>query len=142
MPATLGLWCFVTLLGTDDPVAHMLCTATTIGYTAGGAARNYGRPRIVQWHILCACGPMSVALADAWRSSIISALPSLLVLFFLGLRLINLNLQSIFVRALVAHESEAALANQFDTALNNMPHGLCMFGATVGLPSSTSASAR
>jgi diguanylate cyclase (GGDEF)-like protein len=30
---------------------------------------------------------------------------------------------------LIAREREAALAGQFDTALNNMPHGLCMFGA-------------
>jgi len=29
----------------------------------------------------------------------------------------------------VAREREAALASQFDTALNNMPHGLCMFRA-------------
>jgi diguanylate cyclase (GGDEF)-like protein len=29
----------------------------------------------------------------------------------------------------VAREREAALAGQFDTALNNMPHGLCMFRA-------------
>ncbi len=39
------------------------------------------------------------------------------------------SLQKIFVRALVAREREAALASQFDTALNNMPHGLCMFRA-------------
>src|SRR5260370_3374207 len=39
------------------------------------------------------------------------------------------NLQRIFVQALVAREREAALAGQFDTALNNMPHGLCMFAA-------------
>ena len=31
--------------------------------------------------------------------------------------------------ALIAREREAALAGQFDTALNNMPHGLCMFRA-------------
>ena len=29
----------------------------------------------------------------------------------------------------MAREREAALAGQFDTALNNMPHGLCMFRA-------------
>jgi diguanylate cyclase (GGDEF)-like protein len=33
------------------------------------------------------------------------------------------------MRAVVAREREAALAGQFDTALNNMPHGLCMFRA-------------
>ena len=31
--------------------------------------------------------------------------------------------------AIVAREREAALAGQFDTAFNNMPHGLCMFRA-------------
>ncbi len=126
--SALGLWCYVTLVGTSDPIAHMLCTTVTIGYTAGGAARNYGRPRIVHWHILCACGPMLVALA--FQGDIYYfGLAGLLVLFFFGLRFINLNLHSIFVEALVAHESKAALAHQFDTALNNMPLGLCMFTA-------------
>ncbi|MDO9057761.1 MAG: diguanylate cyclase, partial [Bradyrhizobium sp.] len=59
----LGAWCFITILGNDDAIAHMLCVALTIGYTAGAAARNYGRPRLVQYHILLACGPMSLALA-------------------------------------------------------------------------------
>jgi PAS domain-containing protein len=31
------------------------------------------------------------------------------------------------MQSLIAREREAALAGQFDTALNNMPHGLCMF---------------
>lgn len=124
----LGLWCAVVLLGTDDPIAHMLCTTVTIAYTGGGAARNYGRPRIVQLHILLSCGPMSLALAvhgDPYHIG----LAGLLVLFFLGLKDINLSLHSIFVKALEASEREAAIAAQFDTALNNMPHGLCMFDA-------------
>ena len=51
------------------------------------------------------------------------------VLFFLGLKQITPSLQQIYVRAMIAREREAALAGQFDTALNNMPHGLCMFSA-------------
>src|SRR6202023_4220538 len=39
------------------------------------------------------------------------------------------NLHRLFMRALMAREREAALAGQFETALNNMPHGLCMFAA-------------
>jgi len=42
---------------------------------------------------------------------------------------ISANLHRIFMQALVAREREAALAGQFDTALNNMPHGLSMFAA-------------
>src|SRR4051794_1857708 len=124
----LGVWCMVTILGTEDTVAFMLCVAVTVGYTAGGAARNYGRPTIVQLHILFACAPMSLALALRGGPYYIgSAL--LLVLFFVGLKHINISLHSIFVDALTSSERESALAGQFDTALNNMPHGLCMFGA-------------
>jgi diguanylate cyclase (GGDEF)-like protein len=125
--AALGLWCVVVLLGSDDAVAHMLCTAVTIGYTAGGAARNYGRPQIVQLHILFSCGPMSVALVIHGNAYYIG-LAALLIMFFIALKHINLSLHSIFVKALLSSERESALAGQFDTALNNMPHGLCMFG--------------
>jgi diguanylate cyclase (GGDEF)-like protein len=124
----LGTWCFITILGSDDAIAHMLCVAVTIGYTAGGAARNYGRPKLLQLHILCACGPMSLALALHGGFYYIG-LAVLLALFFVGLKGINLSLHAIFVKALTSSFREAALAGQFDTALNNMPHGLCMFAA-------------
>jgi diguanylate cyclase (GGDEF)-like protein len=122
----MGLWCFVTILGSDDPVAYILCVAVTIAYTAGGAARNYGRPKIVQSSILFACGPMALALAIHGGFYYIG-LAVLLVLFFVGLKHINISLHDIFVKALTSSFRESALAGQFDTALNNMPHGLCMF---------------
>jgi diguanylate cyclase (GGDEF)-like protein len=124
----LGFWCFVTIVGNDDAIAHMVCVAVTIGYTAGGAARNYGRPKLIQYHILLACGPMSLALALHGELYYVG-LAVLLVLFFVGLKGINLSLHAIFVKALTSSFREAALAGQFDSALNNMPHGLCMFAA-------------
>ncbi|WP_245409041.1 putative bifunctional diguanylate cyclase/phosphodiesterase [Rhodopseudomonas thermotolerans] len=71
---------------------------------------------------------MSVALLIHGNPYYIG-LAGLLLLSFHGLRAINLTLHSLFVEALLTGEREAALANQFDTALNNMPHGLCMFRA-------------
>ena len=124
----LGVWCFLTIFANDDAVAHMVCVAVTIGYTAGGAARNYGQPKLIQYHILLACGPMSLALALHGDFYYVG-LAVLLVLFFVGLKDINLSLHAIFVKALTSSFREAALAGQFDTALNNMPHGLCMFRA-------------
>ncbi len=126
--AVLGVWCFITIYGSDDTIAHMVCVSVTIGYTAGGAARNYGRPWLIQYHILLACGPMSVALALHGGVYYVG-LAVLLGLFFIGLKGINLSLHAIFVKALTSSFREAALAGQFDTALNNMPHGLCMFRA-------------
>jgi diguanylate cyclase (GGDEF)-like protein len=124
--AVLGLWCFVVIFNNDDAVASMLCVAVTVGYTAGGAARNYGQPRVIQWHVALACGPMSLALLLHGGFYYIG-LAVLLALFFIALKNINLSLHAIFVKALTSSFRESALASQFDTALNNMPHGLCMF---------------
>ena len=127
--SALGLWCVVVLLGSGDTVAHLLCAAVTIGYTAASAGRNYGRPKIIQFHILYACGPLSLALI-AHGTPYYVGLGLLLVLFFIGLKHINMSLNAIFVDALTSSMRESALAGQFDTALNNMPHGLCMFAAS------------
>jgi diguanylate cyclase (GGDEF)-like protein len=124
----LGIWCFVALTSSDDPVAHMIAMTVTSGYMAAGVGRTYGRPWIFHVQIVLACGPMTLGLAMHGDRYYIG-MACLSALFFLGLKQITTSLQTIFVRALVAREREAALASQFDTALNNMPHGLCMFAA-------------
>ena len=126
--AALGIWCWVTLLGNDDPVAQLLCLSVTIGYIAGGSGRNYGRPRIALLQVAYACGPMCIALFLHGGLYYIS-LGLLNTLFFLSLKRITLDLHQVHVRALIAGETITSIANQFDTALNNMPHGLCMFDA-------------
>ena len=126
--AALGLWCLITLTGSDDAVAHMIATSVTLCYVAAGGGRTYGRPWIFHVQMLLACGPLTAALAvDGSPYYIGMAL--LNVLFFFSLKHISTSLQKIFVHALIAREREAALASQFDTALNNMPHGLAMFRA-------------
>ena len=124
----LGAWCTVALLGSDDAVAHMICLTVTTGYVAGGAGRTYGRPWIFHVQIALACGPTAIALALRGTPYYIG-MAVVSAVFFLALKQISTDLQRIFVRAHIAREREAALADQFDTALNNMPHGLCMFGA-------------
>jgi diguanylate cyclase (GGDEF)-like protein len=122
----LGVWCSVALLASDDAVAHMICLSVTTGYVAAGAGRTYGRPWIFHVQIALACGPTSIALALRGTPYYIG-MSVVCAVFFLALKQISTNLHRIFVQALVAREREAALANQFDSALNNMPHGLCMF---------------
>jgi len=126
--AALGTWCSVALLFSDDAVAHMICLSVTIGYVAAGAGRTFGRPWIYHVQVALACGPTAIALVLHGTPYYI-AMACVAAVFFLALKQITTNLQRIFVGALVAREREAALAGQFDTALNNMPHGLCMFAA-------------
>jgi diguanylate cyclase (GGDEF)-like protein len=125
---SLGLWCWVALMLSDNAVAHMLCLSVTIGYIAAGAGRNYGRPSIAYLQVIFALGPMCLGLMLS-GDFYYFCLGLLNTLFFISLKRITLDLNQVHTRALVAGETIRSIANQFDTALNNMPNGLCMFGA-------------
>ncbi len=124
----LGIWSCTVLLRTDDPAAHMLCTTTVVAYTSAGVGRTFGRPRIFHLQVLLSCGPLIAALMFVGGAYHFS-LALLSIVFFVALRRLTSSLQRIYLNAWIAREREAALAGQFDTALNNMPHGLCMFRA-------------
>ncbi|MDF0582343.1 putative bifunctional diguanylate cyclase/phosphodiesterase [Bradyrhizobium yuanmingense] len=124
--AAIGIWCGTTLLATDDAVAHMIALSVTTGIAAGGAGRAYGRPSIFHLQALLIFAPAVLALA--WRGTpYYIAMAVVSAAFLLAIMQLSVNLHRIFMGAVVAREREAALAGQFDTALNNMPHGLCMF---------------
>ena len=61
--AAIGLWCSITLLSTDDAVAHMIALSVTTGLAAGGAGRAYGRQWIFQLQVTLIFGPTVIALA-------------------------------------------------------------------------------
>jgi diguanylate cyclase (GGDEF)-like protein len=124
--AVIGLWCSTTLLSNDDSVAHMIALSVTTGIVAGGAGRAYGRQSIFRLQAILIFGPAVVALALHGTPYYV-AMSVVCAAFLLAVMQLSANLHKIFLRAVVAREREAALAGQFDTALNNMPHGLCMF---------------
>src|SRR6476620_1386437 len=95
---------------------------------SGGVGRTFGRPRIFHLHVILACGPLITALMFV-GGYYHFALALLSFVFFVAIRRLTSSLQRIYWNAWLAREREAALAGQFDTALNNMPHGLCMFRA-------------
>jgi diguanylate cyclase (GGDEF)-like protein len=124
--AAIGIWCSTTLLSSDDAVVHMICLSVTTGVVAGSVGRAYGRQWVFHLQIALSFGPTVIALALRGTPYYI-AMSVFSAVFLLALVQISANLHRIFMQALVAREREAALAGQFDTALNNMPHGLCMF---------------
>jgi diguanylate cyclase (GGDEF)-like protein len=126
--AAIGIWCSATLLSSDDAVVHMICLSVTTGIIAGAASRAYGRRWIFELQAALMFGPVVVALA-LHATPYYIAMSVVSAVYVLALVQLSANLHRIFMRALVAREREAALAGQFDTALNNMPHGLCMFAA-------------
>jgi diguanylate cyclase (GGDEF)-like protein/PAS domain S-box-containing protein len=124
--ALLGLWCFICVGLTGDATAQMIAPSVTVAYAATGAGRNCGRPYIVVLQFFTAIGPFVLGLIWTLDPYFIG-LAILNVSFFVGVLRISFNLYKTILRSLNAARHVSQLATQFDTALNNMPHGLCMF---------------
>jgi diguanylate cyclase (GGDEF)-like protein len=122
----LGLWCFITFSRADDPYAHLVSFTMTIIYAGGIFGRNFGNVRFVVMQILCAWVPMTAGLLlyGTWYHWIFAGL---LAPFFLGMKFIAERLRRTLLDAVITSRDMSLLAQRFDTALNNMPHGLCMF---------------
>ena len=130
--ALLGSLCFLTISLVRDVGLQMAVTTTAAGYAAGIAGRNAGRPFIALGQLTLTALPMAIALLfySGWVHKILGIV---VVMFVYGMTDITLSVRDIIVQALTMTKKEAALgarfaeqANQFDIALNNMSHGLCM----------------
>jgi diguanylate cyclase (GGDEF)-like protein len=124
----LGLWCFFAFVTTSDHIVHLMCIAVTIGNSAGVSGRNFGRPRIVTVQTIGSFVPLFAALVlrlDPYYA----AVAGFVFPFSIALKVISNTLYQNLLKAVIATRDMTALASRFDTALNNMPHGLCMFDA-------------
>ncbi|WP_298253798.1 EAL domain-containing protein [Bradyrhizobium sp.] len=124
--SAIGIWGFVTFVWTGDAVAHMIALSVITGVVSGGAGRAYGRQWIFQVQAALVFCPIVIGMALRGTPYYV-AMSVVTAIFLVVVMQMSANLHRIFMRAIVAREREAALATQFDTALNNMPHGLCMF---------------
>jgi diguanylate cyclase (GGDEF)-like protein len=124
--ALLGAWCFFAFSRTDDHVVQLLAFSVVIAHMVGVAGRNFGSKLLVDAQIVCACVPLMLALIMR-GNAYLAVLACVLIPFFLGLRSVADRLRRTLLAAVVATRDVTLLAGRFDTALNNMPHGLCMF---------------
>jgi diguanylate cyclase (GGDEF)-like protein len=122
----LGIWCYLAF---SDSFAHVVSFSMTIAYVSGIFARNFGNIRFVIVQALCAWGPMTAALLF-WGTPFDWIFAALLTPLFVAVKSIAERLRTTLLDALFASRDMALLARRFDTALNNMPYGLCMFDST------------
>jgi diguanylate cyclase (GGDEF)-like protein len=124
--ALLSTWCFVTFARSDDAFANLVSFAMTLTYAAGIFGRNFANARFVVIQILCTWTPMTAALI-LYGNVYHRIFAVLLVPTFYGTKLISDRLRATLLDAVVSSRDMSLLAKRFDTALNNMPHGLSMF---------------
>ena len=121
----LGIWCLIGIGLNDDQTVHLLCAIVTVANVVAGTSRVSGQPYIVLSTLLAACAPLALGLV-LQNNPYYAAIGILISLFFLGLHRITAGLHETNLKAAIASHEIALLASRFDTALNNMPHGLCM----------------
>ena len=125
---TIGLWCFASFMLTKSMEAHLFCVSVALSYMVGVTGRNFANGRFVDDQIALLCTPLvlGMVMTGVWDYLILAcfALP-----FFGSVRSIARRLRDILLNAIIAQRDVSLLAARFDTALNNMPHGLAMFDA-------------
>jgi diguanylate cyclase (GGDEF)-like protein len=124
----LGTACCYSLIVSRDSFAEIACISVTFGTMVSVVGRNYGSPRAVDYMVFSACFPIAVgflALQDFYHA----VLASLVLPFAMTTRLMANGVRTFLYKNVLAARDLATIADRFDTALNNMPHGLFMLDA-------------
>jgi diguanylate cyclase (GGDEF)-like protein len=133
--ACLGSLCFVAFVFADDPVSYLLLNSNAAGFAAGTTARTSSRPRIAVAQLSLVLLPVAVgsALHGGFAYAVLSVIT---LLYYVAAIEIAQYLGGHRLRLIVTTRDKAKLVRslaeqnvRFDTALANMPHGLCMFDA-------------
>ncbi|MCP8896097.1 EAL domain-containing protein [Shinella daejeonensis] len=124
----LGSACTYSLLVSRDAFAELACISVTLATMVSVVGRNYGSRRTVDYITLSACIPMVagfLALQDFYHA----VLAVLILPFILTTRAMANGVRTFLYENVLAARKIAVIADRFDTALNNMPHGLFMLDA-------------
>jgi diguanylate cyclase (GGDEF)-like protein len=106
----LGLFGCATLIRAQDPTLHLLAVATVIGYAAGIASRNAGRPTIAIGQVVLALVPVVVGLGIS-GNPLLWALAVIILLFGMAMLEIMMTLYRIILKAMATVQKSAAEAD-------------------------------
>ena len=121
----LGTVCGHALVVAQDPFAELVTVSVTLATMISVVGRNFGSRLNVDMIILAACLPMMAGLVMA-RDPYMSLMAVLLLPLFLTTRSMANGVREFLFNSVTAERKTAELAERFDTALNNMSHGLFM----------------
>jgi diguanylate cyclase (GGDEF)-like protein/PAS domain S-box-containing protein len=124
--AILGLWCYVGFAYTRDDYVHLVSFTTTTAYVIGITGRNFGSSRLVMAQIVSVAVPLIAGLL-VYDNAYYAAYVPQVTLFFVVVAVVCERLRRNLLDAVISEREVSLLAERFNTALSNMPHGLCMF---------------
>lgn len=124
----LGLWCFASFYLSTSELAQLFSLALVLAHMVGVTGRNFANQRFVDTQIVLLATPVILGLVLTGNVDFM-VLAGFFLPFFIGVRSVAARLRDILLNAVIAQRDVSVLATRFDTALNNMPHGLAMFDA-------------
>ena len=121
----LGSVCGHALVVAQDPFAELVTVSVTLATMISVVGRNFGSRMNVDMIILAACLPMMAGLIMA-KDPYMALMAVLLLPLFLTTRSMANGVRDFLFNAVTAERTASEIADRFDTALNNMSHGLFM----------------
>ncbi|NTJ08322.1 putative bifunctional diguanylate cyclase/phosphodiesterase [Rhizobium lusitanum] len=124
----LGIGSGYAILIVQDPLAEFICIAVTMASMVSIVGRNYGSQKAIDLQTLACCLPIIIAclMSQQLYKAIVSIM---LVPFGLTTRAMANGVREFLYKNVIASREISQIADRFDTALNNMTHGLFMLDA-------------
>ena len=122
----MGGWFLVGAIRSDDSFVHLMSFSLAICYLIGVIGRNFGSDKLVSIQVLIAGTTLITGLF--WLDGIYPKILAVFLLpFFVACRLVSARLRKILFDAEIKAQANKIIANRFDTALENVRHGIAMF---------------
>jgi diguanylate cyclase (GGDEF)-like protein len=125
---TCGIACGYAIAVSQDSFSELATISVTLASMISLVGRNYGSERAVLLLSSSACLPIVVGLITL-QDVFMLALAVLILPFILSTWMMANNVRAFLYENVLAAREIATIAGQFDTALNNMTHGLFMLDA-------------
>ena len=127
--ACMGIGMLLTFALVEDPFCRLAWSITVIMYMAGTPGRNFAAGPIVLMQLLAGFVPICIGML--WLGGDYVLLAAAVIPAIGGSYSIAKRLKHLLLGAVLSSRENAQTAARFDAALNNMPHGLWMFGAVI-----------
>ena len=120
-----GIWSFYSFVFVNTPFSEMSSLAVSTSVLVGVTGRNFAIDRLMTLQVVLIGGPLAAGmlLDGAPHTQLLSIV---LLAFFASIRKVSANIRAILLRAVHGRIEASRLADEFDTALETMHHGLCM----------------
>ncbi|NUS66864.1 MAG: EAL domain-containing protein [Ensifer adhaerens] len=125
---TCGIACGYAIAISQDSFSELATISVTLASMISLVGRNYGSERAVLLLSSSACLPIVIGLITL-QDVFMLALAVLILPFILSTWMMANNVRAFLYENVMAAREIATIAGQFDTALNNMTHGLFMLDA-------------